>query len=153
MNQIRLWLLRILIVLILAIAFSTIGLDIQKNALADLFTVIGIIYTLAIGFMLGFSFQEIYDADLRNKFKNIVKDCFVVFTVLFGISALLHTLCPDFTVYFWVLNLEYQFLVVFWDLFSLGYYCFNFNKLRKLRNNIDDCIRQGRIDRERYGKG
>lgn len=153
MNQIKLWLLRILIVLILAVTFSTIGLDIQKNALADLFTVIGIIYTLAIGFMLGFSFQEIYDAVLRKKFKNTVKDCFVVFTVLFGVSAILHTLCPDFTVSFLIFKLEYKFLVVFWDLFSLGYYCFNFNELRKLRNDIDDCIRQGRIDREKYGKG
>lgn len=143
--------IRILLVLIMSVAFSTIGLDIQQDALADLFTVIGIIYTLSIGFMLGFSFQEIYDATLRKRYKNIVRDCFIVFTVLFGVTALLHTLCPDFTISFSIFRLEYRFLVVFWDLFSLGYYCFNFNELRKLRNDMDDCIRQGRIDRERHG--
>lgn len=153
MNQIKLWLLRILIVLSLAVTFSTIGLDIQQNALADLFIVIGIMYTLAISFMLRFSFQEIYDAALRKKFKNTIKDCLVVFSVPFGLSALLHTLCPDFSVSFSIFKLEREALVVFWDLFSLGFYCFNFNELRKLRNNIDDCIRQVRIDRGKYGKG
>ena len=152
MKQVRLWLIRIALVIACATALSSAGLEIQDSAVGDLFTVIGIVYTLAIGFMLGFSFQEIYNSKLRMEYTESIRRAFMGFTMLFAVTVVLHTLCPSFTIdFFWNLNLDYIYLVVMWDLFTLGFYCFNFNMLRKLRIRIDDVIREGRIDSNKFG--
>ena len=149
--KLKSWLLRLIILALLALILSSLDWGMQEDAATTLFTVIGIIYTLAVGFMLGFSFQEINDDKLRAGYVSIIKDAFSVFTILFGILAVLHSLCPDFSFHLAFLKFSYDYLVVVLDLYTLAYYCYNFNKLRRLRNDMDDCIRQGRIDKEKHG--
>lgn len=153
MKQTGLWIIRVVIVLGVSVVLSCIGLDGQTDAAPTMFTVIGIVYSLAVGYMLGFSFQEINDNAVRKDYVESVRRAFLSFTALFVISTLLHTICPSFSLDIGDRTvLDYAHLILVWDAFTLLYFCFNFNELRKLRNRVDECIRQGRVDAIRHAK-
>ena len=139
--------LRILVVLISTIIFSSVGNFTPDRVLMNtVFTVSGIMFSIGLGLIVNFNLYEIKNSWYLKRIRknlNKVRNSFIFYFALSTLCFLLfhYLLIPIFSV--WVLKFDVSVLFLIVMLFSIGYYIVNLVELQKLNDEIVD-----RINRE-----
>ncbi len=88
---------RILIAGIVALIFSSIGVEGSGNVLQPLYTVLGILYSIAMSLIVSFNLSQVRNTDYRKSIRVSLKHIRNTLTLDFAISsiALILSLCVE----------------------------------------------------------
>jgi hypothetical protein len=140
------WFLRFLIVIILSFGFSYIPIEFDKDFLSGFYTVIGIMFPLALTLITSFTFFEVTNDVFVKRQRKQLKDIRNIFIILFSIATLFFlfksvTFCISWK---WVKFKMASFLAIYF-LFCIGYFIRNFALLAILKDELDDAVRAFKI--------
>lgn len=140
------------IIFLLSIVFSMLPISIAPNTAYynTVFTVIGIFYSIGYSIALGFDYCKIENKDYAFRIRSEVKRVIHSFTANLSFAAVLFILInfigasgPNQLVlqYGWFrLSVDIFFAVSL--TYILGYLVYNFFRLQKLKDDLDDKIRK-----------
>jgi len=140
------WFLRVFVVIIASFIFSYFPIEFDGDFLSGFYTVIGIMFPLALTLATSFSFFEVTNNVLVERQRKQLKEIRNIFIILFSIATLFF-LFKSVTFRFtwkWVkFNLS-SFLAMYF-LFCIAYFIRNFALLAILKDELDDAIRAYKI--------
>lgn len=130
------WLLPLLILSFFDFLFPTDFFDVM-------FTIIGILFSIAISQILSFSFSDISNDVFVGYFRKNLTSILISFFLFFIISIFVFVL-KDIKFKFRVKICSFSInnLFAIFDIYCLIYFSNNFFHLFKLKNDIDDLIRK-----------
>ena len=138
------WFLRILAVCIISLFAGSLGLSFSADFFNTMFNVLGIMFSVALGQVLIFSFSDITNEDFvlqqrrqLSKIQNTFITLFAFATAFFFLSGKSIPIKNMGIIKFSVNSFFGCF-----DIFFLVYFVANFIGLVRLKNEIDDLIRK-----------
>jgi len=137
------WFLRIFIILIASFGFSYVPIDLDDDFISGFYTVIGIMFPLALTLIASFSFFEVTNGVLVKRQRKQLKDIRTVFIVMFSIATLfflLKSVSFDFSWKWIKFNITSLYAMYF--LYCIGHFIWNFALLAILKDELDDAIRE-----------
>lgn len=143
------WLIRLLIVFVVAIIFSLLtqitDITFSTGFFNTLFTVIGVMFSISMSLVMSFTLSDISNINFvslqRGKIKNIQK----IFVILFIIASLIFIFSSK-EITFSIKLFTFSFCCLYASsyLFIIGYFIINFLSLFDLKNEIEDKIREAK---------
>jgi hypothetical protein len=137
------WLLRVLLVIIFAFCLQYTPISFCDDFFSVTYTVIGIIFAVALNQIMTFSFTEIQNDKFVERHREQLSKIRNIYIVLFAfatVAVLLKSLTLELE-WKWI-KFNTKFLIGSYLIFSLGYSIGNFISLAKLKDQIDDEIRK-----------
>lgn len=137
---------RIALVLMFSVGLSYLTLPCSQEIYSVIYTVLGIMFSIALSQLMSFSFTEVsnpnYVARQRNQLKTIRKRFIIQFT-----GGTLFFLLSSSRFHFQIgwLKLEFQAVVFTYMIYCLIYFVINFIELSNLKDSLEDQIRESRI--------
>lgn len=130
------YLLFSVLVTVLLVLFT--GVDVDIAVLNTLYTVAGIIFSVGMSIAISAKTDQVTKDSKRNAIRSSYKNVRNSFMFLFGISTILFIVVQVFSITRYPSALS--LLCVIFLLVSIVYYVFNFVKLHKLGEDIEDQI-------------
>jgi len=140
------WFLRIFFLIIVSFGLSYTPMRISDDFFSVMYTVIGIMFPLALSQTTIFSFNEIENDKFIEKRKEQLSMIRIIFISLFSLATIVFifkTSCFRIS-WKWV-RYDIKFLFFSYLLFCLLFYIVNFVDLIKLKDEIDDEIRKNNL--------
>lgn len=140
---------RILIAGIVALIFSSIGVEGSGNVLQPLYTVLGILYSIAMSLIVSFNLSQVRNTDYRKSIRVSLKHIRNTLTLDFAISsiALILSLCVEknkiislFTINELTVKLNIPTLAICVVIISMLYEVLNFYSIQSLNDEIVEKI-------------
>lgn len=133
------WLIRIIISVAVSVMLILIGVTVNQSVINILYTVNGILFSIALSQLISFSLVEIENDEFVNKQRKQIAYFRTVFILLFSIDTIsfLITELYDCVNYF-------RCICVVVLLFSLFYDVVNFCDITIVKDEIEDKIRKAR---------
>ena len=133
------WLIRIIISAAVSVMLILIGVTVNQSVINILYTVNGILFSIALSQLVSFSLVEIENDEFVNKQRKQIAYFRKVFILLFSIDTIsfLITDLYDDIIFF-------RCICVVVLLFSLFYDVVNFCDITKVKDEIEDKIRKAR---------
>lgn len=140
---------RILIAGIVALIFSSIGVEGSGNVLQPLYTVLGILYSIAMSLIVSFNLSQVRNTDYRKSIRVSLKHIRNTLTLDFAISsiALILSLCVEknkiislFTINELTVKLNIPTLAICIVIISMLYEVLNFYSIQSLNDEIVEKI-------------
>jgi len=117
--------------------------------LNTIYMVIGIMFPLGLNQIISFSFTEVERDAFVKRYRSELSGIRNTFVCLFAISTLVFLVKSIYFIIDWnFISFDFRFLYLVFLLFCLIYYVFNFISLAKLKNEIEDKIREGKKVKE-----
>ena len=144
----RRYILSFFLIIIATIAVSFIPYQLEKGFFDILFAVVGIFYSIGYSVVLGFDFSRIKNRELTQELKKNVRNVGTSFTVFFGIGVFIFCVSNycfssinslSFKVFFFHFSVTNFLALLF--LYVLFYLVYNFCQLQKLKDDLDNQIR------------
>jgi len=138
------WCIRVLLFLLLSFGATYIPITVTLGFLEQTYTIIGIMFPIALSQIMAFSFTEVDNDTFVKRFRQHlagIRSLFIIFFVFVSIllfAAHIYTNCIRF--YFLQFDIKKACLVGYG--YSLVYYIRNFISLAHLKDEIDDEIRK-----------
>ncbi len=144
------WFLRILIIVLFSICTSSFGVHFSQEYFNTMFTVLGIMFSVALSQVLTFSFTEVTNEDFVKKQRQQLKNIQNIFIVLFAVLTMIFLCsCKDIIfIKIRFISLSTNNLFGVFNLFCIYYFIRNFIALVNLKNEIDDRIRKVNRDKK-----
>ncbi len=138
------WFLRIFAVCAISIFAGTLGISFSKDFFNTMFNVLGIMFSVALGQVLSFSFSSITNEDFVLQHRSQLSKIQNIFIVLFSFSAAFFFLSEKEIPIKNINIVKFSANCFFgcFDIFCLVYFIINFIGLVKLKSEIDDLIRK-----------
>jgi hypothetical protein len=137
------WLFRIIIIVIVAFGLQYTPITFSDDFCFVVYTVIGIMFPLALNQKMTFAFIEIPNDKFVKEQRNRLAKIMYSYIVLFAIATavlLLKSLALNFE-WEWI-KFDFKFFIGSYFIFTLIYFIGNFISLAKLKDQIDDEIRK-----------
>ena len=137
------WFLRIFSLIIVSFGLSYTPIRISDDFFSVMYTVIGIMFPLALSQTMVFPFNKIENDKFVEKRRRQLSTIRIIFIVLFSFSTavfIFKTACLTIN-WKWV-RYDIRFLFFSYLLFCLLFYIINFTDLIKLKDEVDDEIRK-----------
>lgn len=140
-------LIRIIAIIVVSIIVSSLipDMTISDGLVNTLFTVVGIVFSVSMSILIGFNLDEVYNESylrrIRKELKDI-RDRFIFYFILSVFLYLVYSTIKDCITTVSVVKLRYDFLVVLFEAFTIGYYVYNLVSLHELNNNLSDKIKE-----------
>lgn len=140
---------RIVIAGIVALIFSSIGVEGSGNVLQPLYTVLGILYSIAMSLIVSFNLSQVRNTDYRKSIRVSLKHIRNTLTLDFAISsiALILSLCVEknkiislFTIKELTVKLNIPTLAICVVIISMLYEVLNFYSIQSLNDEIVEKI-------------
>lgn len=140
---------RIVIAGIVALIFSSIGVEGSGNVLQPLYTVLGILYSIAMSLIVSFNLSQVRNTDYRKSIRVSLKHIRNTLTLDFAISsiALILSLCVEknkiislFTIEKLTVKLNIPTLAICVVIISMLYEVLNFYSIQSLNDEIVEKI-------------
>lgn len=138
------WFLRILIVSAISVGAGSIGVTFSIDYFNTMFTVIGIMFSIALSQILAFSFSGVTNDDFVKQHRTQllrIQNTFIILFAFATIFFLLSSRSIKFVV-FKIIVISPECFFGCFDIFFLCYFTKNFLGLVTLKNEIDDLIRK-----------
>lgn len=138
------WFLRILVVCIISLFAGSLGLSFSTDFFNTMFNVLGIMFSVALGQVLTFSFSDITNEDFVSQHRNQLSEIQNTFITLFAFATAFFFLSGKNITIKNISIIKFSANTFFgcFDIFFIIYFVVNFIGLVKLRNDIDDLIRK-----------
>lgn len=133
------WFLRIFAVCAISIFAGTLGISFSKDFFNTMFNVLGIMFSVALGQVLSFSFSSITNEDFVLQHRSQLSKIQNIFIVLFSFSAAFFFLSEKNIN---IVKFSANCFFGCFDIFCLVYFIINFIGLVKLKSEIYDLIRK-----------
>jgi len=137
------WLLRIILVIIFGFTLQYTPLSFSDSFCGVIYTVIGIMFPLALNQIMTFAFTEIPNDKFVIRQRERLSKIRTSYIILFAfatIALLMNSLTLKYENK-WI-KFDVRFLIGSYLIFTLVYYIENFISLAKLKDQIDDEIRK-----------
>jgi hypothetical protein len=137
------WLLRLILVIIVAFGFQYTPISFSDDFYSVIYTIIGIMFSLAFSQIISFTFTEIQnDIFVKRQRERLlrIRTLYIVLFAFATIAFLLKSIKLN-CVWKWI-KLDIKYLIGSFLLFLLVYFIKNFISLAKLKYQIDDEIRK-----------
>jgi hypothetical protein len=122
---------------------------ISDDSFSVMYTVIGIIFPLALSQIMAFSFTEIQNNQYIERQRTQLGKIRNLYIFLFVIATLLLLLKSTSINFQWkLIRFDIKDLIIVYFVFCLFYFVINFISLANLKNQIDDKIRETKQDNE-----
>ncbi len=107
-----------------------------------IYTVIGIMFSIALSQLMAFSFSDITNPKFVQQQRNQLSHIRSSFITLFSVSTVALILTPyAFILHIGWFKIDFEILILVYFLFCLLYFIINFIDLAKLKDEIEDEIR------------
>ncbi|MDR2659331.1 MAG: hypothetical protein LBC27_05000 [Spirochaetaceae bacterium] len=137
------WLLRTIFVIIVAFGLQYTPISFSDDFYSAIYTIIGIMFSLAFSQIMSFTFTEIQNDKFVKKQRKQLSRIMTLYIVLFAFATAALLLKSITLKYEWKwVKLDIRFLIGSYLIFSLVYSIKNFISLAKLKDQIDDEIRK-----------
>lgn len=137
------WFFRVFYIIILSIIFSYSPIRCGDTFFSVIYTVIGIMFPVALSQIMAFSFSDIENDKFVQRYRGQLSNIRLVFVILFSIATVVFLVRSVSFKFQWkLLKFDIQFLHGVYLLFCLFYFVRNFVSLAKLKNEIEDEIRK-----------
>lgn len=137
------WFLRIFAVCVISIFAGSLGISFSKDFFNTMFNVLGIMFSVALGQVLSFSFSNITNEDFVLQHRNQLSKIQNIFIFLFSLSAVFFFLSEkEIPININIVKFSANCFFGCFDIFCLIYFIINFIGLVKLKSEIDDLIRK-----------
>lgn len=144
------WLIRALGILLFTLLVSYTPLDCSDELFTVVYTVLGIMFSIALSQLISFSFSEVENKAYVNRWRGELAKIRIRFIVLFALSTTGIILIPFGSAYSWKwVKFDTTLLIFVFLIFCLGYFIVNFIDLAKLKDDIDDEIRDNKAHNPR----
>jgi len=137
------WFRRTFSIIILSFGFSYMPVRFSDDFFSVMYTVLGIMFPLALSQIMAFSFSEIENDKFIEKRRSQLSGIRIIFVILFifaTVAFIFKTLC--FKISWRWIRFDIKSLFFIYLLFCLYYYIKNFIELAKLKDEVDDEIRK-----------
>ena len=144
------WLLRIILVISIAYCLQYSPIEFSDDFCSVIYTVIGIMFALALNQIMTFAFTEILNDKFAKNQKKRLNKIRTIYIILFTFATtafLLKSLTFCKFEWKWV-KLDIDFFIGSYLVFCLIYFIENFILLAKLKDQIDDEIRKQKREQE-----
>ncbi|MCD8386235.1 MAG: hypothetical protein LUD17_05005 [Bacteroidales bacterium] len=137
---------RIILAVLVSIGLSSMGINGSVDILQTLFTVLGIIFSIAMCLLVSFNLSRILNQNIYKRLRKslahtrgyILAD-FTICAGVFVIASL--DGLKDMSIHlFWKLSLSIPLTGICIIVSSILYEAYNFNKIRRLQENIEEQI-------------
>jgi len=140
------WFFRIFVIIIASFGFSYVPIEFNTDFLSGFYTVIGIMFPLALTLITSFSFFEVTNNVLVKRQREQLKDIRNIFIVLFSIATLFFLFKSVSFNFSWKwIRFNMTSFYAMYFLFCIGYFIRNFALLAILKEELDDAIRVYKI--------
>ena len=136
------WFLRIFALAAVSFCLSYMPIRVSDDFFSVMYTVIGIMFPLALSQTMAFSFSEVENDKFVEKRRGQLSKIRIIFIVLFSLSTgvfIFKTACIRIN-WKWI-RYDIKFLFFSFLLFCLLFYIVNFISLIKLKDEVDGEIR------------
>jgi hypothetical protein len=141
------WFFRGFFIIVVSFIFSYSPIDCSDGFFSGIYTVIGIMFPVALSQIMAFSFSDIENDKFVQRYRGQLSDIRFVFVVLFSIATIVFLIKSVSFKFQWKwIKFDIQFLYGIYLLFCLFYYIRNFVSLAKLKNEIEDEVRKANKD-------
>jgi len=138
------WFLRAILIVLSSLGMSYIPTRVETFVFTEIYTVIGIMFPLALSQIMTFSFSEIENDSFVKRYRQQLVAIRGVFIVLFALATavifLVQSVNYCFIYKFIKFSIRKLYLVYY--IFCLVYFIINFIKLANLKDEIEDEIRK-----------
>jgi|GEM_PF-1534448 len=148
------WFLRVGSIVIASLTLSYVPAHVWDRLfatgfLATIYTVIGIMFPLGLNQIISFSFAEVERDAFVNRYRGDLDKIRNIFVCLFAVSTIVFLLqyFVDCAVQWRFVRFDLRCLYLAFMAFCLIYYIRNFIALAKLKNEIEDKIREAKKTR------
>jgi hypothetical protein len=139
------WLVRCLLIIIVALAIPFFNMAIDDNLFAILYTIIGIMFPLEISQTMIFPFSEIENTAFVKRYRTMLARVRNISIVLFSIATIgILFKNKNFIFKKNIFHLEFKNLLISFILFCIFSFIRNFLMLSQLKDEIDDKIRESK---------
>jgi hypothetical protein len=136
------WLIRVFLILAISFGLSYLPFRAYTDILTGYYTVIGIMFPLALTQMMTFSFIDIKNDIFVNQQRMQLNNIRSIFITLFSIATGLFFIKSINCVLCWKwIKLDLQILFSVYFVFCIIYFICNFARLATLKDEIDNEIR------------
>lgn len=138
--------IRIVIATVIALILSSLGLEGSEKVLQSLYTVLGILYSIAMSLVVSFNLSQVRDTKTRNALRTALRHIRNTLTLDFGLSsvALIASICVDETKtnipIYSIIQLNLLVLSICIVITSMIYEIFNFYSIQGLNDQVVDKI-------------
>jgi hypothetical protein len=137
------WLRRVLVIILVAWLLSYTPFGCPDRVIIGIYTVIGIMFPIALSQIMSFSFANIENDNFVLRYRKQLSYIRTVFIVLFSLATIIFILSPFPLKISWkILKFDLQNLFLFYYISCLYYFVRNFISLAVLKDEIDDAIRK-----------
>ncbi len=142
--------IRLIIAVIISLILAAIGVKGNAVVVQTLFTVLGIVFSIAMSLLVSFGLSEILNKGMRQKLRSSIcrtRNCLLLdffVSALFLVVSLLWDSCHLVYEKGW-LRIDIMLLAVCVIAISLLYEIFNFRKIHNLHTDIEDAIVKEKI--------
>ena len=114
--------------------------------LNTIYTVVGVMFPLGLNQIMSFSFADVERDAFVIRYRADLGKIRVVFVCLFFTSTVLFLMYVfvDFVVQWKFMRFDFRYTCMVFMLYCLLHYVYNFMKLAKLKNEIEDKIREAK---------
>ena len=136
------WLIRFLIILVASFGLSYLPFRAYAEIMAGYYTVIGIMFPLALTQIMAFSFIDIKNDVFVNRQRKQLNNIRTIFIILFAIATglfFIKSIDCFISIKWFKFNLQILFSVYF--IFCIIYFIYNFARLAALKDEIDNEVR------------
>lgn len=117
-----------------------------QSLLSVIYTVIGILFSIAMSQLMSFSFADIENEEYIDRYRHQLSRIRTIFIVLFAFSTILFLLMPyEFSVRWKVFKIEAWAIECATFVYTLVYFVINFISLVKLKDEIEDDVRKSKF--------
>jgi len=139
----RKWLIRGSAIVITTWGISYTPLVCDKELLPVIYTVLGIMFSIALSQLISFSFSEIDNEQFVKKQRKQVRDIRTSFIVQFSLATVFfisYSYGAQFSIGWF--RFDWRILVFVYLLYCLAYFIVNFIALAHLKDKIEDDVRK-----------
>ena len=140
----RMWFLRVLTVCIISGITGVFGISFSNDYFHTMFTIISIMFSISLNQIFSFSFSCIPNNDFTKRYRTHLLDIQNIYFVIFIFAVIIFFLSSRYTKPLTMRKIVLSPNCLFgcFDLFFLFYFVINLKGLVKLKNEIDDLIRE-----------
>lgn len=118
---------------------------VRQEPLSVVYTVIGIMFSIAMSQLMSFSFVDVENQDYIDRYRCQLSSIRTIFIVLFVISTILFLLLPyDWKFHWKIFKFDAWAFECVSFCYSLVYFIVNFISLVKLKDEIEDDVRKSK---------
>lgn len=135
------WLARIVLTAVLSLVLAFLKVWIVQSVISVIYTVNGIMFSIALSQLASFSFSDIENDDFVRQHREQLNHLRLSFIVMFALSTTAFLLSGSDLLRDWLNPVCFSILI-----FNLAYNVINFCNLATAKDEIDDKIRKARKD-------